>query len=205
MKQRGLTLVEVLIALAIFAAVSGIGVTAMNLAANGSRQLEAAMGRTGEVERFRILLRTDLYLFTDRPVFEADTQRKRPAFMGGEALDDVLTARDETPLLALVRTGWVNPDAREPRPELQAVTWLEKDGALIRRTRPFLDAVAQTPTRDETLLSGLEEVEIDFRFDGRWEREAGRLESTAPEMVRLRFTHPDYEEMEFLFLIGGGV
>ncbi|GGY52727.1 type II secretion system minor pseudopilin GspJ [Parvularcula lutaonensis] len=205
MKQRGLTLVEVLIALGIFSAVSAIGMAAMSIAANGSRQLEEVMDRTGEIERFRTLIRADLYLFTDRLVFEADTDRKRPSLVGGEALDEILDTRGEEPLLALVRSGWSNPGAREPRAELQAVTYLERDGDLIRRTRPYLDAVKDTPSRDEVLVSGVEDVEIAFLFEGRWEPEVGRFESTRPEAVRLRFTHPVYDEMEHIFLIGGGV
>ncbi|MEE4208522.1 MAG: prepilin-type N-terminal cleavage/methylation domain-containing protein, partial [Parvularcula sp.] len=59
-QQRGLTLVEVLVALAIFAAVSAIGVAAIGLAANGGAQLGEASERIGEVERLRILMRSDL-------------------------------------------------------------------------------------------------------------------------------------------------
>lgn len=210
MNQRGLTLVEVLVALAIFSAVSAIGVAAMGLAARGSEQLDRAMERVSAVDRMRGLLRADLYQLVDRSVYEADTDRRRPAFIGGDALDEVIGDRDGEPLLGLVRGGWPNPGAEEPRPGLQAVTYLVRDGQLVRRTRPYLDAVIDTPVRDDVLLSGLKDVEIAFFEDGRWFPETGRAfadddEDGVPVALRLRFNHPDYGPMEHLFLIGGGV
>ena len=115
MNQRGLTLVEVLVALGIFSVVSVIGVAAMGLAANGSRQLEDADTRIADMDRFRGIVRSDLHQRVAREVVEPDTDRPRPAFMGGDALTTVLNPRDGEPLLALVRSGWTNPGAEEPR------------------------------------------------------------------------------------------
>lgn len=204
MNQRGLSLVEVLIALSIFAAVSAIGVGAFTLAANGAAQLERANDRIASMERFRGLLRADLYQLTDRRVFEPRADAARPAFMGGRVLSDFLSDDDETALMTLVRGGWSNPGAEAPRSELQAVTWLLRDGALIRRQRPFLDAVAETPERDDVILEGLGEVDIAFLSRGRWRDEAGRPGTEVePVALRLRFNHSVYGEMEHIFLIGG--
>ncbi|MEM9838281.1 MAG: type II secretion system minor pseudopilin GspJ [Pseudomonadota bacterium] len=204
MNQRGLSLVEVLIALSIFAAVSAIGVGAFTLAANGTAQLERANAEIASMERFRGLLRTDLYQLVDRRVYERTADEPRPAFMGGRVLNDFLENREEGALLTLVRAGWSNPGAVEPRSELQAVTWLLRDETLIRRQRPFLDAVAETPERDDVILEGVEEVEIDFLARGRWRDEAGRPGTDGEAVaVRLRFIHSAYGEMEHIFLIGG--
>lgn len=207
MNQRGLTLVEVLVALGIFAAVSAIGVGALTLAANGSRQLEVANERIGDLERFRGVLRTDLYQLVDREVLEPETVRPRPALIGGEALDEVLGDREFEPLLALVRSGWSNPGAVEPRPEVQAVTYFLRGGELVRRTRPFLDATRDTPFLDDVILDGLVDVEITFRVRGEWEEETGRTGAPGDEplAVRLTFEHPDYGPMEHIFVIGGRV
>lgn len=205
MNQKGLTLVEVLVALGIFAAVSAIGTAAFTLAANGSRQLEEADRRIADMDRFRGILRADLYQRVERQVIEPDTDRPRPAFMGGDALSEVLSPKDGEPLIALVRSGWVNPGAEEARAELQAVTYFAREGAIIRRTRPFLDADNLTPFRDEELLTDLTEIEVAFRVAGRWAEETGRPADTeAPLAVRLSFEHPDYGAMEHLFYLGEG-
>lgn len=204
MKQRGVTLVEVLIALAIFAAVSAIGVSALSLASRGAAQLQDATDRMADMERFRGLLRADLYQLVDRPVYEATADRPRPAFIGGRVLRGFLEDGDETALLALVRAGWTNPGSEEPRSELQAITWLAKDGALIRRQRPFLDAVAETPYRDDIVLDGLQDIDITFLERGRWRDETGRPgEDASAVTLQLSFIHPVYGEMEHRFLIGG--
>ncbi|MEM1410478.1 MAG: type II secretion system minor pseudopilin GspJ [Pseudomonadota bacterium] len=204
MNQRGLTLIEVLIALGVFAAVSALGVAALSLTVSGSDQLQEVDERIGDLERFRGLLRSDLRHLVDRPVLEPDTEQPRPAFVGGRVLSDFLPSREGTALLALVRSGWANPGAEEPRSELQAITWLIKEGALIRRQRPFLDAVADTPTAEDILLSELRDIDIAFLDGGRWRDEAGRggTDSDAAAM-RITFEHPVYGPMEHVFLVGG--
>lgn len=204
MNQRGLTLVEVMVALGIFATVSVISVSAFSLAARGAEQLEEATRRTGDLERLRGLLRQDLYQAAPRAVFEPEAQAPRPPFMGGRAVNELLQRGEGEALLALVRTGWANPGAREPRPELQAVTYLIRDQQLIRRTRPFLDAVIETPFRDDVLLTDIAEAEIEFLVDLEW-RDSFGLETgeVFPAAIKLSLEHPDYGPLEQVFLVGG--
>lgn len=208
MSQRGFSLIEVLVALGIFAAVSAVGVGALNIAANGSRQLQQANERIAEMDRFRGLLRGDLYQLSQRSVYEAEATRPRPPFIGGDALNPFVDDRDFEPLFALVREGWANPGAEEPRAELQAVLYLEKDGAIIRRTRPFLDAVRDTPFRDDVLMEGVSDVEVSFRLAGDWRDRSPPLgaegDVLTPDALQFVFTHPIYGEMRHVVLIGGG-
>ncbi|NNU17107.1 type II secretion system minor pseudopilin GspJ [Parvularcula sp. ZS-1/3] len=205
MNERGVTLIEVLIALGIFAAVNVIAVTAFSIAANGSRQLEEVSDRIAAMERFRGVLRADLHQLVERPVWEAETTRPRPSLMGGPVLEEVIGDDGFEPLLALVRSGWANPGAAEPRAEVQAVTYIWANGQIIRRTRPFLDADIRTPFQDDVLVDGARDVEIAFRIGGRWEEDAGRSANPGdrPLAVRLTFTHDVYGEMEHVFLLGG--
>ncbi|MEM9809648.1 MAG: type II secretion system minor pseudopilin GspJ [Pseudomonadota bacterium] len=204
MNQRGMTLIEVLIALGIFAAVSAIGVGALSLAASGSEQLDKADIRIGELERFRGLLRSDLYQLIDRPVREPDTDEPRPSLMGGAFSDELLEDEEGVAILALVRSGWPNPGAKEPRSELQAVIYFVQGDQILRRTRPFLDAVRETPHRDDLLLEGVSDVEIAFLNRAGWGEEAGRPgRGEEPVAVRIRFMHPHYGAMQHIFMLGG--
>lgn len=202
MNERGLTLVEVLVALGIFAAVSAIGVGALGLAANGSSQLEEVSTRTGEIERFRSLLRADLHQMVNREVREPEAQVPRPAFIGGKPLEDLLTENEGEALLAIVRSGWANPGAEQPRSELQAVIYLTREDQLIRRTRPFLDATVNTPVRDDVLLSGVKGLGIGFRENGEWREGAGAPGYPQdPVALRVTFEHPVYGAMEHRFMV----
>ncbi|MEO1041005.1 MAG: type II secretion system minor pseudopilin GspJ [Pseudomonadota bacterium] len=202
MNERGLTLVELLIAMTIFAFVSAASIASFNLAASGSSQLQEATARLSELERMRSLLRSDFALFTDLRVYEPDSSERRPAFVGGELTDDVMPDADDGEwLFALVRSGWTNVAAVEPRSELQAVGYLLIDGDLVRRTRPFLDAANDTPHRDQALLTDLDAFELMFYYEGDWDED---LELGAvPTAVRLSFHHSVYGPMQHDFLVRG--
>ncbi|MEM7739750.1 MAG: type II secretion system minor pseudopilin GspJ [Pseudomonadota bacterium] len=203
MNERGLTLVELLIAMTIFAFVSAASVASFNLAASGASQLQEATDRLAKIERMRSIMRGDLALFADLPVYEPNSSERRPAFVGGTLIDDVMPdAGDGEWLLALVRSGWTNVASVEPRSELQAVGYLLIDDALVRRTRPFIDAANETPHRDQVLLTNLDEIELAYYYQGDWDDD---LELGAvPTALRLMFVHPAYGRMRHDFLVWGG-
>ena len=205
-RQRGLTLVELLVALGIFALVSAASTTVLSLAIAGRDQLEASTDEVRRVERARSLLRADLGQLSARPVRDAEG-RAEPAFAGGEGIRVPLGAREgqregEDTLIVLTRTGWDNPGDLRPRATLQRVTWLVRDGALIRRTRPYLDAAAGTPSTDQVVLGDLTSVEVGF-YDGQaWRSGFASEEGGAPLAVRLSFDHPGLGPLRNDFLTG---
>src|SRR3546814_8509418 len=60
MKAPGFTLVEMLVALLIFAMLSAVGVTVMAYAADNQGVVKARMDRLGELQSARALLKADL-------------------------------------------------------------------------------------------------------------------------------------------------
>jgi type II secretion system protein J len=196
-----MTLVEILVALGIFAAVSAIAVGALGLAANGTAQLDEAASRIGRVETFRIVMRDDLNHLVARQAREPNIVGSRPAFVGGDAAAALMDRDDETTLLMLTRSGWTNAGSREPRAEVQAVSYLLKDDQLVRRTRPFIDAALDTPFRDQVLLEDLRNLDIAFLTARDWREETEP--GARPVALRISFEHPDYGLMEHIFLTGG--
>ncbi len=203
--QRGLTLVELLIALTVFAFVGSAAVGVMALATNGQEQLEEVTAEVASLERARSLIRSDLLQVVNRRYQEPLSFGTVPAMVGGLEAESALTVPDgETFLLAFVRDGWTNPGAEQPRASLQRVLYLIKDDAFIRRTRPYLDATGETPFRDQILFEGLEDIKAEFKVGTRWVDDWTTTgEPFHPAAFRLSFVHPRYGEMEQLFLIGG--
>ena len=204
-RQRGLTLVEMLVALGIFALVGTASVAVISLALDGQTQLEAQTDALGEVERLRALLRADLAQSIERSAREG-TGETLPAMGGGDALPlDPRADELGDLLLVLTRTGWDNPGALRPRSELQRVEYRLRDDALIRRTRPYLDAAPETPHTEQLLLEGIGAVEIAF-WDGQTWRPGFAGDDTAPfpPAVRLAFDHPAYARLTNDFLVGAG-
>ena len=204
-RQAGLTLVEMLVALGIFALVGTASVAVISLALDGQGQLEAQTDALGEVERVRALLRADLAQAADRPAREG-TGEALPAMGGGDALPiDPRAEELGDLLLILTRTGWDNPGAARPRSELQRVEYRLRDGTLIRRTRPYLDAAPDTPHAEQVLIEDVEAAEIGF-WDGQVWRPGflGEDATPFPPAIRLAFDHPAYGRLTNDFLVGAG-
>ncbi|MEM9422756.1 MAG: type II secretion system minor pseudopilin GspJ [Pseudomonadota bacterium] len=204
-RQGGFTLVELLIALTVFAFVGAASVGVMSLATNTQAQLSAVTEEVGHLERARSLIRADLLQIVDRPYQEPLSFGTVSSVLGGvDAMNALDPPEGELYLLAFVRNGWINPRASQPRASLQHVLYLVRDGAIIRRTRPFLDAVDDTPTAEQVLFKNVEGVEAQFKVGTRWVDDwIATGEVYHPAAFRLRFAHPRYGEMEQLFLIGG--
>ncbi|WP_031549648.1 type II secretion system minor pseudopilin GspJ [Parvularcula oceani] len=197
--QRGLTLVELLVALGIFALVSAASIAVFSLAIGSRAQLEEATDETMRLERARALIRSDLAQLVPRPVQESG--EARASFVGGTAILE--GADDETVLMALTRSGWSNPGAARPRAELQRVEYVLREGSLIRRSRPFLDAVEATPRTEQVLLAGVEAADMRF-FDGDSWRPGFSAPSgqPGPRAVRLEMIHPRFGPLRQDFLAG---
>lgn len=154
----GFTLLEVMVALAIFGLVAAAGVAVMAHAADSQGHLRGRLERLGEFQRARALLRADLSQAAVRLVRRADGSNTRHAFVGrrpGEA----------GPLFAFVRRGHENPGGL-PRASLEYVEYRIVDGRLERSARAAVDGAEPPPAR--VLLDGITAARVAYFGDGRW-------------------------------------
>lgn len=195
---RGLTLVELLVALAVFGMLAAAGVSVLAYAADNQQVLATRMQRLAEFQRARALLQADLAQAAVRPVRARDGTPARSAFIGSHVRD---RNHHPGPLFALVRRGWSNPDA-EPRPSLQYVEYRLVDGRLERSVREGLDGAAQG--EPQVLLGGVRSLSLDYRLDDRWnDGWLGGLD-TLPQAVRLQLDIDGFGRMAWSFLLPGG-
>ncbi len=209
--QRGLTLPELLISLLIFAMVSSAGVAGLRLAIDGREQLEAVDGSLRDWQIFQTVLREDFAQVAPRvPRDEFGAPAPGP-FMGGRALELAVQPprQDETPLLAFVRAGRGNPGAKEPRSELQHVEYVFREGQIIRRARPYVDAARNHAVVERALVGGLTAAEVEFligqtarglEWAEGWPTPAAQ--GFAPSAARLTFEGGRFGRFEALFWIG---
>ncbi|WOI54373.1 type II secretion system minor pseudopilin GspJ [Parvularcula sp. LCG005] len=203
--QKGMSLVELLVALTVFAFVSAAAVSVLNIGASGRQQVEDVTDDLGALERARSVIRTDLMQVVDRPYREANGGELIVPMLGGVDADGTIPAGDsEKVLAAFVRNGWTNPNGAYPRSSLQHVTYILRGSDLIRRTRPFLDAAERTPRTDQILFSNVQEVGIAFElgvdWQGDWSPQQGKR---IPDALRLTMVHPVYGRLQQDFLVGG--
>lgn len=155
---RGFTLVEMLVALAVFALLAAGGVTVMAWASTSQGATQARMARVGELQRARAMLQADLSQAAPRRTRNAAGIGAVQAFTGSaEPAAGVL--------FALTRRGWENPQGA-PRASLQYVEYRLQEGRLERSARSMLDGARLEPP--QTLLEGVREAGVAYRFQGEW-------------------------------------
>lgn len=199
MNARGFTLVEMLVALLIFGMLAGVGVAVMAYAADNQGVVQLRMDRLGELQRARALLKADLAQAAVRRVRGRDGSPARNAFIGSNARAAGATSGTE-PLLALVRRGWINPDA-EPRASMQYVEYRLVDGQLERSVREALDGAA--PGVPRVMLTGIESAAIGYHYRGQWLDGWPGGASALPDAVRLQLQLDGLGRIEQLFLLPG--
>jgi general secretion pathway protein J len=158
-RDAGFTLVETLVALAVFARLSAAAVGILAWAADQQGVVRARMDRLAELQRAHALLATDLSQVAVRPTRRSDGIAERDAFKAATPGDG------SRPLLAFVRRGWDNPDAM-PRASLQYVEYRLVEGRLERSTRPALDGTSAGAP--QVLLRGVGPSRLAFYSHRQW-------------------------------------
>lgn len=206
-RQRGLTLPELLVALFVFALISSVGVYVLRLAVDGREQLTSVDETLREWQLARIIIRQDLMQAVNRTVRDEFGEYQPGPMLGGLGFSGRTPEAGERPLVAFVRGGWSNYDARTPRSSLQYVEYVLKDDDIVRRSRAYLDDVRDLPERDRAVFQGVDNVVFDFLLGEttrglEWSENWPAGAAAMPRAVRLRFVTEKYGEIEQLFWIG---
>lgn len=197
MNRRGFTLVELLIALAIFSVLSLASWQVLHQVINAKSRLTERSGEFRQLQKAVWLVSQDLRSIVDRPI--RDNQGTREP-----AVSSVVPGYS----LVFTRNGFTNP-LGEKRSELQRVGYGIRDNGdvrqLIRFVWPVLDRAPSTEPRQQVLMDGIDRLDLQF-IDSRgqavfyWppsdrDRELDQIPSV-PSGIRLRFSLPDWGELE---------
>jgi general secretion pathway protein J len=192
--EHGFTLVELVVALFIFALISAAGVSLLSFSVDAQASTGKRLDEVASIRRVGALLTSDLAQATPR--ISRDTEgRQQVAFEGG-------TGAPEDVALAFVRRGWSN-EGGEARASLQKVEYRLEDGALVRRTWPMVDgSEARPPSR---VLGGVRSLVLRYRIGGEWrERWDSKRPGALPQAVEAVFDVEGLGKVRQLFLTGTG-
>lgn len=155
-RQRGFTLIEVMVSLAIFAALAAAAYTTLNGVVEASRVVSEQMSRLQAVQRTVQRLSLDFAQLAPRSVREELGDGRQPALRAdGRSLE----------LVELSRGGWSNPLVLS-RPGLQRVAYRIDEDRLVRRQWPVMDRTLGTEPAEATLIEGLENIRIRYLAAG---------------------------------------
>lgn len=193
--MKGFTLIEMMVALLIFALITAAGVAVMNSTLNNQSAVRVRVERFAELQRMRAVVKADLSQAATRRTRGEDGLPALTAFAG------VSPWAAGGPLLAFTRRGFENPD-QAPRASLQYVEYALVEGRLERRARPALDGARLGPA--QVLMTDVESIRSAYLLDGVW-RPTWRGEPTSdiPSAVRLTMKLRDLGEVDQLFLTSG--
>ena len=191
--EAGFTLVELLVALAIFALMSVAGLTLLRSGTDTQLAVKDRLEVLSRGNRLYNSLEGDLAQAVARPVRDTRGQPV-PAFIQS---DSAVPGS----LFGFVRAGWSNFDD-SPRAGLQRIAYMLDDGALKRVSWPMLDGA--TPNDAATLVENVSTARVRFRDDkGEWRDDWTATDADAlPRAVELRLTVQGKPEQKMLFLVG---
>jgi general secretion pathway protein J len=202
MRARGFTLLELLVALSIFAMMAAMAYGGLSSVIRARTGVDASLERTQRLQQAVFRLQSDLEQAAARGVRDQFGD-PRPALAAEPALG-----------LSFTRHGWRNP-LQEPRSHLQRVRYrLDEEGRLVRHHWRVLDRAQDSAPVETVLLEDVQRLEWRFLDGGReWRDRWPPLAADAPApdpweaelplVVEVRLTTEDRGEIRQLFAIPG--
>lgn len=149
---RGFTLLEIVIAMAIFSIVMVMVMGALNTVLRAQEQVSSKAKRLGEIQMATAILVRDLSQIVNRPVVN----------YSGEKRDSVVVDSVSEIRLEFTKGGIINPNAYQTRSSLQRVGYGLEQATLMRYTWPVLDRVSSTAMARRHLLGGVQGFDLQY-------------------------------------------
>lgn len=185
--ESGFTLVEMLVALVIFAILSAAGVAVLRGSVDSQAAVHSRLTQIGGLGRLHSLLASDLGQAADRPT--RGPSGGRPAFVG------------DPNQMQFVRSGWTNLDG-EPRSDLQRLQWRFSGETFDRTGFQQLDG-GDEGSPAAPFARGIASASLRYRLaDGSWTSSFRSSERMAfPAAVELTLTAIEGPPVVMLFLL----
>lgn len=150
-RAHGFTLVELLVAVAIFAIIGLVAASGLRSVIRLRDESDKTMHRLRQVQLAMSILARDFSQLAPRPIHD-ELGSVRPALAAGP---------DNVPPIEFTHGGWPNPLGL-PRSTLQRVAYTLEDGKLMRYTWPMLDRSVQTDPLKQELLSDVSAIDVEY-------------------------------------------
>ncbi|WP_154115148.1 type II secretion system minor pseudopilin GspJ [Vibrio cincinnatiensis] len=196
--QGGFTLIEVLVAMAIFASLSVAAYQVLYQVQQSNQVSAQREARLSELQRAMVIMDTDFRQMALRAFRSQGESASAQLLQWKDYLLD-----SDTKGLRFTRLGWHNPQQQFPRGEVLKVGYRIKDQRLERVWWRYPDTPAGQEPIIAPLLRDVEAWSIRFYLNGQWS-ETWEAEQALPQAISVGLTLKDYGKIERIYLLTGG-
>ncbi len=193
-KLPGFTLIEMVIAVAIFAVIGVLAFGGLNAVVNGQESIKVSAQQLKDLQLTFRYLERDLGHFINRPIRDnfGDLQG---AIIG-----------DDEKTLSFSHSGWRNP-ANLVRSKIQRVTYEFSENALTRYTWSHLDGAEPEDSFESVILENVESFKLRYlQDDNSWHPtwppvgSGGRV-IEPPKTLEVIIKYENWDEIKRLFVL----
>jgi general secretion pathway protein J len=152
----GFTLIEILVAMAIFTIIGLASTGVLNSVINSDQLSSERFEKLEELQRAMLTIERDILQIVPRNV-RINSEPVSAVVSGGEDVFD-----SDADGLGFVRSGWHNPQMLLPRSTLQAVGYRIQEEQLQRLYGNYVDNVIGYEPKVKILLSDIEDFRVSF-------------------------------------------
>ncbi len=192
--SRGFTLLELLVALAIFGLIAVMSYSGLSAVLNQQAQTEIAADRLSELQKTYLIMQRDIEQMVPRPV-RNQFGDEEAALVGGDTLQ-------------FTRGGWSNP-VGYPRSNLQRVGYAYDDEQLKRYSWVVLDRAQDSEPLEQPLVDHVEGMAIRYldandEWQAQWPAASAAGSAVAqppdlPKAVEVTIEHAEFGPLVWLF------
>lgn len=193
----GFTLIEVLVAIAIFASLSLAAYQVLNQVQRSNALSAEREARLSEVQRAIVIMDADFRQMALRHFRHNGEAPGEQMLVWSDYLND-----SDSKGLMFIRLGWHNPQQQFPRGEVAKVGYRLKDGVLERLYWRYPDTVVAEPPIVAPLLTEVESWSMRFYAEGRWQQE-WESSQAIPAAVEVTLELQDYGQIRRVYLTTG--
>ena len=196
--NKGFTLVELLIALAVFAILATITTSTLYYAFRTRTHVNEEADRLNKIQLAISIIQQDTKQALERPI-RGNEMRLFAAFIGQDHYAE------------FTRDGNVNPDSLEQRSNLLRVAILCQNNNLVRRTWNSLDPIDRNTFEDKILVDRLTDCHFNYLNQNlqtlnEWRENAvtqNQRKESLPTALQVNLVLENWGEINLLFIIAG--
>ncbi|AGH47575.1 type II secretion system minor pseudopilin GspJ [Paraglaciecola psychrophila] len=202
--NAGFTLIEILVAMAIFTIIGLASTGVLNSVINSDQLSSERFEKLEELQRAMLTLERDILQIVPRKV-RINSVPVSAVISGGEDVFD-----SDADGLGFVRAGWHNPQMLLPRSTLQAVGYRIQGQQLQRLYGNYVDNVIGYEPKVKILLSDIEDFRVSFltqyeQLEEPEEWQETYSSDTLPIAISITIVSKIFGEIRREFILANGI